>query len=492
MTFKVSNLIDVVAQLLSSVVGRGCYLVLQVILARTLGPRGFGLYAIGWTVTGLVSTLAPLGMPQAVVRYGITGRRAIFSAPAIIAVLVGLICLSCLYMGSDAIAQLLFAEPDAAPVIRALAPSIPLLSLFGVLAGGLRASGAGLASGVVGAVLFVLYLCMAMLCFFFAAGRSPAAAAYLYSVALAVTLVPTIGLLLRQSPDSNALRLRPLLNFGLVTMFIHSASVINLWVDRLIVGLMMDVRAIGVYQVASQLAMVALVIRVAVVSVFEARIPKDVEIVQLKAGLTVEFIAATRLLLHVSVPGLLCLALMAKFWVGSLFGLSYFGAAAPLAALVIGQLCQTFTGPSTTALHMTGDEHMVMRVTFASCLLNVIGNVALIPWFGSIGSAAASGLANITLGAACLWRLRRSGRLQLPLAALIDIMLGTAISAVTIALLVQELGTPSFFIVGAILVAGYLSYAITILLSCQVEDEALDLIRALLRRVTGDRRQRTP
>ena len=45
-----------------------------------------------------------------------------------------------------------------------------------------------------------------------------------------------------------------------------------------------------------------------------------------------------------------------------------------------------------------------------------------------------------------MWQWR-SGRLQLPMAARIDVILGSAISAVTTALLFQKLDTLSFFIV---------------------------------------------
>ena len=59
-----SQLKDALFGLSSAVVGRGCYVVLQAVLARCLGPRDYGLYAIGWTVAGLLSTFAALGMPK--------------------------------------------------------------------------------------------------------------------------------------------------------------------------------------------------------------------------------------------------------------------------------------------------------------------------------------------------------------------------------------------------------------------------------------------
>src|SRR5690348_10688981 len=50
--------------------GRGLRLVLDMVLARILGPMNFGLYAIGWTVLRIAGTFSPLGLDAGVIRYG--------------------------------------------------------------------------------------------------------------------------------------------------------------------------------------------------------------------------------------------------------------------------------------------------------------------------------------------------------------------------------------------------------------------------------------
>jgi O-antigen/teichoic acid export membrane protein len=44
-------------------------------------------------------------------------------------------------------------------------------------------------------------------------------------------------------------------------MFIHGANTFNVLADRLVIGVMADAEAVGVYHVASQLAMVIVVLR---------------------------------------------------------------------------------------------------------------------------------------------------------------------------------------------------------------------------------------
>ena len=52
------------------VAGRGLNFLVQVILARLLGPALFGLYVIGWTFIRIASMIGPLGLDQGVIRFG--------------------------------------------------------------------------------------------------------------------------------------------------------------------------------------------------------------------------------------------------------------------------------------------------------------------------------------------------------------------------------------------------------------------------------------
>ena len=106
------------------------------------------------------------------------------------------------------------------------------------------------------------------------------------------------------------------------------------------------------------------------------------------------------------------MAVTAGFWTGTLFGGAYTAAAAPLESLIVGQLLQSFVVPTITALHMTGKEQFTAALTIGTGILNIFGNVVLIPVFGLAGSAAASSLANAVLGVKSLLRLRGTNRLR--------------------------------------------------------------------------------
>lgn len=483
-----SNLLDVVAQFVCSLVGRGCYLILQVFLARRLGPNAFGMFAIGWTVVGLAVTLVPIGMTTAMVRYGVGGRSALHARPIRLAAVVGLAVTGLLILGAGPIARLVFHAPDAAPVLVALAPSVLLGGVFAVLSSALRASNANLASAVLGAMAFAVGLALTALAF--GAGLPPtgATAGAMYSASIAVGLVPAIWLLYRLPAQDGSPALRPLLRFGVVIMLISSANLLNLWADRIVIGVMADARSVGIYQVASQLAVVALVLRSAVVTVFETRVPKQVP-GHAPPDVTREFLASTRLLLHTSAPGLLCLIVTAGFWTDRLFGTAYRDAALPLAILTAGQLVVTFAGPAINALGMTGSEGVALRIAGVTCLLNVVGNVVLLPWIGLPGSALAFDLANVASSGTCVFALVRTRRLRLRLDGVRDVLLATLASAVAAALAARWLGASSLVPVAAILAIAYLAYGLTVATLCRTEDEALALVRRTLAAAT---RQQAP
>ncbi|SNB75473.1 Membrane protein involved in the export of O-antigen and teichoic acid [Arboricoccus pini] len=478
-----TNLLDIVIQFGSAVLGRGFYVVLQIVLARVLGPHDFGIYAIGWTVVGLVSTLTPLGMPQAALRFSVGGRASLLSAPMILAGGTSLLTALGLWFGAGPIARHIFGAPDAALVIQAFAPSVFLLTLFTVMLASLRASGGLLASAIAGALIFIIYFAATVLVF--QASASASAAAHMYNLALVLVIGLTVFMLAARPSQATPVALRTLIQFGLITMFINSANVLNIWADRVVLGMMSDASAVGIYQVASQLAMIPIVLRSAVITVFEARVPKVAAPGASVPEISQEFTAALRILLHMTGPGLLALALTAGFWVRLLFGEQYVAAAPALAILALGQLGATLFGPSTNALHMTGKERLVMVLTVGCCIFNLAGNVLLIPFLGSTGAALASAIAIVLVGFLGIVVLLRTGRLTLTFGAVGDMLAGLGAAALVMAAMIFLVGTPSLAYAILVAVTGYVAYALLVYCLCTSEDELVDLVRARLARLLG-------
>ena len=198
------------------------------LLARKLSPEHFGLYAIAWTVVGLVGTLAPTDMPQAAPRFEVAGRKVLSSAPLLMASAIGLACSVLVWTTSSVVARLMFGDPAAAPAISAFAPSVVLLCVFQVLTSAMRGSQANVASAVVGAAIFAIYFVACVVAFLILDEPTAVTTGWMYSLALGAASAPAALILYRRPPSSATPPISTLTYFGLVTMLVHSASVLNL------------------------------------------------------------------------------------------------------------------------------------------------------------------------------------------------------------------------------------------------------------------------
>ena len=124
---------------IGSSIGRVAGFGLHILLGRVLGPGAYGLYALATSVTGIVGSMAPLGLTQGIVRYCAMYRGegdkarvkgTILSALGISLVNSVLIAFL-LFVFAGVISERLFDKPDLTNVLRVLALALP----FGVLTG---------------------------------------------------------------------------------------------------------------------------------------------------------------------------------------------------------------------------------------------------------------------------------------------------------------------------------------------------------------------
>src|SRR5215471_13137543 len=127
--------------------GRGTRLLVDVALARLLGPKQFGLYAIGFTLTRIITLISPLGLNTGVIRFGSRYWRqddASFKGvivqslitTALSSSVLGLLC----FWNAGWISESLFHKPDLTPLLRWFALSFPLVSVLTVAAASTRIS----------------------------------------------------------------------------------------------------------------------------------------------------------------------------------------------------------------------------------------------------------------------------------------------------------------------------------------------------------------
>lgn len=96
------------------------------------------------------------------------------------------------------------------------------------------------------------------------------------------------------------------------------------------------------------------------------------------------------LILTLTLPIALVIALFGKELLDVLFGLEFSGAYSVMLILVIGQIVNVVSGSVTYLMTMTGNERLGATILLYCAVANLILNAIFIPLFGAVGAAAAS------------------------------------------------------------------------------------------------------
>ncbi|MDO4555061.1 MAG: polysaccharide biosynthesis protein, partial [Lachnospiraceae bacterium] len=127
----------------ASIVVRMIGLLYRIPMNNILGQSGMGLYSLAFEIYNLGLILSSYSLPLAVskmvsakmVKKEYKNVKRIIICSMAFAAVAGIIMTSILFFGADLIAKYIFATPDMAYPLRALAPTIFVFSIMGVLRG---------------------------------------------------------------------------------------------------------------------------------------------------------------------------------------------------------------------------------------------------------------------------------------------------------------------------------------------------------------------
>lgn len=388
--------------LFARVAGAGLNYGLQILFARWAGASHYGAYSYALAWAALISTLAGLGLPQAIVRfipeYVSAGRWSL---------LRGVIQYSerCVLGASSAlaIACVVFAwSLDMAPqgtVLRAplllgfcLIPALALLRLqtemciarqqariaylFPSLLRPLLMMGGG--------AVIVLWLDMPL--------TGPLAVLLAGLPLIPMWLVQRWSF--RHQLPAEYWEATPARNTShwmrtaLPMLFITGFLLLLSQTDLLMIGLLADVEYVGLYKVATKTASLVLFPLLAVNAIMA---PRFAGLYAQGEGDSLQRLAsvAAHWMLWPSVLIALGLVVLSGFLLG-LFGASFVRAELALWILIAGQLANVGAGAVGPLLTMTGYQRESARVYGVCALLNMVLNAVGIYYFGMAGAAAAT------------------------------------------------------------------------------------------------------
>jgi len=377
---------------------------LAILLARALGPEGYGVYAFVFAIVSLLAIPTQLGLPQLVVRETAKAQAAeqwglmrglwrwstlavwLFSSGVLVLAFAGL------WLFGERLDDLTGTTLIAGLL---LVPLIALGNLRGAALRGLRQVVAGQLPETVFRPGLLIALCLIVLLALPAQTLTAATAMGLHALAAAIAFGLGAWLLWRARPREVASRPAPVYAASAWTAsawplaLTSGLQAINAQIGILLLGLFAASEAVGIYKVAVAVAtLIAFGLQAVnlVVMPYFARLYAQGDLARLQQLVT----QSARAILALAVPVTLVFVLFGEQFLALAFGPEYAAGHTVLAILALGQLVNAGMGSVGALLNMTGHERDTLRGVAIAAVANLVLGLALIPLYGLEGAAIAT------------------------------------------------------------------------------------------------------
>ncbi len=378
----------------------------SLLYARVLGPHDYGLYAYVIACSQVLIIPSSLGLSSYMVREGAKSPQSLLwllhwgDARTLIAGLIAAALMACAYFIPTA---------AGARVLFLIAAPLPLLTNLGSVRKALVQAHGWVARSQWPQTILAPGLALTSLAGFWF-WRGGFTAGELMSITV-LALLPAIAVNSMQLKmavrDTSALEpARALIRDALPFVWLNGMYLINSRVDVILLGSLRGAREAGVYAIAVRAAeLVPYLMTVANLTIAPrvSRLHRDGKFDQLQRLATA---TAIRVLL-VTLPLALVLVFGASLLLDLLYGSSFTEGSNVIRILALSQLVVVGFGPVGVLLSMTKHADLSARAFTVGAVLNIGLNLALIPRFGMIGAALATGISTISSYTLCWYMVRR-------------------------------------------------------------------------------------
>jgi O-antigen/teichoic acid export membrane protein len=390
------------------IVGKGLLFFYTIFLAKVLGANDLGLYFLGITIVGFLAISSNLGLNISVTRFvAIYSSRndlkrlkgtvliatAITLSPSLI-----IMCLT--FLLGDLVAISIFHKPELGKVIKLLSLSIPFDSLIWIFLAATRGlklmqytayteNLCWVGLRFLFAVLFLLVFGMklegAVLAYVLSSFFSAALAFYYANKVIPLTDGKVIPVF----------EVKNLLKFSLPMVFSIFLGNLTRQIDVLMLGLFVSAAEVGIYSVVVRIIVLAEIVFGIFMPIFNPFVSDLYERKEFsKLSNLLEVI--TRWNVSISFPVFLSLLFFPGFFL-HFFGAQFVQASICLSILVIAHLFSSISGLPSSIIFMSGRSDITFKNNSAMLLLNVLLNYLLIPQYGIMGAAIATGISLVLI-----------------------------------------------------------------------------------------------
>lgn len=387
--------------LLGKSTGKALLLASQIAFARILGPYAFGLYSLGWTLFRVFHLLGTLGLGKAAIRFGSSSSTrattVVVTRTLVLAVALGSGVGIAAFVGAPFLATTVFGDPALIGPFRVFSLLVPISAVLTVAAQATQISEtmrwALMAEDLtVPAMLLVTFLGTLTFLPPLSAALAGTLAGYVLGALLALGFARHLfeGFPSLLATRTDAPGFYSLLAFAVPTALAGLFATVVKWVDRLMLGMLASTGDVGVYQAASQIPSIYVVVLASLNAMFAPMMVRAYSRGQLDE---VEhlFQASVRWGIYLGLPVLILSLTVPTEIMTLLFGSAYGDASLPFAILSSSQFANLASGAVGLLLVMSDQHRLWLIITFLGLLFNIGVNLLLIPMFGTTGAAIGTG-----------------------------------------------------------------------------------------------------
>jgi len=378
------------------VTGAALSFAVTLLVAKLIGVTGLGLFFLSITVVEIGATVARLGLEGAALKSIAiardSGDRAMMATlyrrcagiGVVSAIVIALLACLLLHLISTAAAS----PPEFLAQVPLLAYALVPVTLLPIQTEALKATGRPAAAAFFQTAFpqGMLVLFSAVLAWQGLASIKLILAAYALAFSLAVVASAICwGSIVKKFWLKAVVSSRGLLQVSMPMLAVSSLNLAMAWTDTLVLGLFSSADQVGLYGVALRIASTTAFIVMAANSVVA---PEFAALHASGRQAALERLAQRGALWAlIAASPMILVFLVFPAEILSLFGEPFVVGSWPLRILALAQLVNVATGQVVSLLIMTGHANAMRNNLALAAVLNVAGNLALVPSLGALGAA---------------------------------------------------------------------------------------------------------
>jgi O-antigen/teichoic acid export membrane protein len=374
-------------------------LIFNVVVARLYGAEVVGIVAVINSFLVLVTIFTVLGtqtsilrlIPEHLVKYSPTSAFRVYRKTQWLVIGISLITATSFYFSAHLIADKLFSKPH-------LSHYFALASIFVVFKSMMLLN----TNAVRGLRLIKLFAVMQFLpqacnlAFLIAVGLLwPTRDVPVYAVLFGFAITGIIGWFAME------FAFKKRMDSGDTVHFIPGREILSISLPMLMTATMVfiigqtGVLILGMFRTEAEVGYYAIAVKLATLTAFVLRAvnsmagPKFSEYFHTNQMDDLFHVAkkSAKLIFFTTTPILIVLLILGKPILGMVFGPDFTVAYPAMVILVIGQFVNSISGSTGIFMNMTGHQKIFKNIMMIAAILNIVLNLALIPYFGMIGAA---------------------------------------------------------------------------------------------------------